>query len=73
MKQPSTWQGLVGAAAVLGYQLDPDQIEAIVTIAGTALFILHGLKDDDKGATQTKEQWIQRGRELGLLKTKRSK
>ena len=73
LKQPSTWQGLIGAAAVLGYNLDPEQVQAIVTFAGTAMFVLHALKDDDKASTLTKEEWIKRGRELGLLKTKRSK
>ena len=73
LKQPSTWQGIIGAAAVLGYNLDPEQVQAIVTLAGTAMFVLHALKDDDKASSLTKEEWIKRGRELGLLKTKRSK
>lgn len=70
LRQPSTWQGIVGAAALLGYNLDPEQIKVIITVAGTALSILQVLKDDDKLKTLTKDQWIEQGVKLGLLKRK---
>lgn len=50
LKQPSTWQGLVGVAAGFGLTFTSDQSEAIIAAAVGLISAIHVFMDEDKKA-----------------------
>jgi len=48
IKQPSTLRGLIGLVAALGVSLSPEQVEAIIVAAGSAMALVEVFRNEGK-------------------------
>lgn len=48
LKQPSTLRGLIGLVAALGVSLSPEQVEAIIVAAGSAMALVEVFRNEGK-------------------------
>lgn len=83
LRQPSTWQGIIGVAGVIGLNITPEYQQVIMEVAGAIIFLIHMLKDDAKplgemqldinklNKTQIR-QLLNKGVQAGVLRIKGS-
>ena len=48
LKEPSTWRAITVVLTLIGIQLQPEQVEAIIKVGGIAFALIDGLKKDAK-------------------------
>jgi len=60
--QPSTWRGLAILLSVLGVQLDPEHINAIVTTGATVVGAIGLIFSDEKKKEMDIKQVLEEGR-----------
>ncbi len=49
LKQPSTIRGILVLATIIGWKLNPEQSDAIVTVGGVLIGLAGTLLDDNSG------------------------
>lgn len=55
LKQPSTQRSLLALIGLIGWQLSPENLEAIISGIIAVFAVIEGLRDEDKKTVETVE------------------